>query len=104
MARPMDSTLDSASKLRRRIACFAASIVAMAGLAAATSELHTSALEPAVAKVWACWEIGHPSNSGDIAIEAKDQKDSYGSCRKTGKWAAEHRYLLRELHYVRDLR
>ncbi len=100
----MDSILNFASKRKRPIAGFVATVAIMAGVAAATWDEHKSALESDVGKVWACAEVvSHPSNSDDIAHQVKDAKDSVDSCRQTEKWAAEHRHLLQRLRWSRYL-
>ena len=101
----VDSILDFASKHKRPIAVFAATIVLMAEFAAASGE-HKSALED-IGKVWACAEAPHQSDSGDIKA-AIDAKDEFDSCKKTvetaEKLAAKY-HLSQKLQYIlRDLK
>jgi hypothetical protein len=91
------SILDFASKRKRPIAVFAATLVLMAGFAAASGE-HKTALED-VGKVWACAKAPHPSHSGDIEA-ASEAKDEFSSCKKAvqraEKLAAKHHLSEKE--------
>jgi hypothetical protein len=78
------SILDFASKRKRPIAVFAATLVLMAGFAAASGE-HKTALED-VGKVWACAKAPHPSHSGYIEA-ASEAKDEFSSCKKAVEMA-----------------